>query len=62
MTPRCQYESYTQTFSQTVHTRSSFKAREIVWSAKFSDIYLREGENIVGIDIGRLSELQPITS
>ena len=51
-----------ETFSQTVHTRSSFKAREIVWSAKFSDIYLREGENIVGIDIGRLSELQPITS
>ena len=51
-----------ETFSQTVHTRSSFKAREIVWSAKFTDIYLREGENIVGIDIGRLSELQPITS
>ncbi len=51
-----------ETFSQTVHTRSSFKAREIVWSAKFTDIYLREGENIVGIDIGRLSELQQITS
>ena len=49
-------------FRRRWHTRSSFKAREIVWSAKFSDIYLREGENIVGIDIGRLSELQPITS
>ena len=50
-----------ETFSQTVHTRSSYKAHEIVWSAKFADIYLREGPNIVGIDIGRLSELQQLT-
>ncbi len=50
-----------ETFSQTVHTRSSYKAHEIVWSAKFSDIYLREGPNIVGIDLGRVSELKQIT-
>jgi inward rectifier potassium channel len=51
-----------ETFSQMVHTRSSFKAREIIWSAKFADIYLREGANIVGIDLGRLSELQQVTA
>lgn len=45
-----------ETFSQTVHTRSSYKARELAWDAKFSDIYLRDGDNIVGIDLGRLSE------
>lgn len=28
-----------ETFSQTVHTRSSYKAEEIVWQAKFGDIY-----------------------
>lgn len=28
-----------ETFSQTVHTRSSYKANEIVWRAKFGDIY-----------------------
>lgn len=28
-----------ETFSQTVHTRSSYEAEEIVWKAKFSDIY-----------------------
>lgn len=28
-----------ETFSQTVHTRSSYKADEIIWQAKFSDIY-----------------------
>jgi inward rectifier potassium channel len=51
-----------ETFSQMVHTRSSFKAREIIWSAKFADIYLRDGANIVGIDLGRLSELQQVTA
>lgn len=51
-----------ETFSQMVHTRSSFKAHEIVWRAKFADIYLREGSNIVGIDLGRLSELQQATA
>jgi inward rectifier potassium channel len=30
-----------ETFSQTVHTRSSYKAEEMVWDAKFSDIYRR---------------------
>ena len=30
-----------ETFSQTVHTRSSYKAEEMVWGAKFSDIYRR---------------------
>ena len=28
-----------ETFSQTVHTRSSYKNDEIVWQAKFGDIY-----------------------
>lgn len=51
-----------ETFSQTVHTRSSYKAREMVWNTKFTDIYLREGPNIVGIDLGRLSELQQLTA
>ena len=50
-----------ETFSQTVHTRSSYKADEIRWSSKFSDIYLREREHIVGIDLGRLGDFEPVT-
>jgi inward rectifier potassium channel len=34
-----------ETFSQTVHTRSSYKAEEMVWDAKFSDIYRRPTED-----------------
>ena len=51
-----------ETFSQTVHARSSYKAHEIIWSAKFTDIYLLEGPNIIGIDLGRLSERQEVTA
>ena len=47
-----------ETFSQTVHARSSYTAEEILWSSKFSDLYLREGEHIVGIDLGRLSDFE----
>ena len=48
-----------ETFSQTVHSRTSYKAKEIVWSAKFADIYLREHDRVVGIDLSRLSEQAP---
>ena len=47
-----------ETFSQTVHARSSYTAEEILWSSKFSDLHLREGEHIVGIDLGRLSDFE----
>ena len=49
-----------ETFSQTVHARSSYTAEEILWSSKFSDLYLREGGHIVGIDLGRLSDFERV--
>jgi len=50
-----------ETFSQVVHTRSSFKATEILWSRRFADVYLREGANIVGVDLGRLNDTESAT-
>lgn len=48
-----------ETFSQVVNTRSSYKAEEIVWNAKFTDIFLRKEDGaIAGIDLGRLSEIE----
>ncbi|HSF18238.1 MAG TPA: ion channel [Vicinamibacteria bacterium] len=50
-----------ETFSQTVHARSSYKADEIVWNARFTDIFLRSESNaIAGIDLGRLSEYERV--
>jgi inward rectifier potassium channel len=48
-----------ETFSQTVHARSSYKASEIMFGAKFANIYnpvARDGT--VSIDLKRLSEIE----
>lgn len=47
-----------ETFSQTVHARSSYRANELVWNAKFSDIYLRTDDGrLLGVDLSRLDEI-----
>ena len=46
-------------FSQTVHARSSYKAEEIVWAAKFVSMYSSEPDGApLAVDIGRLSEFE----
>ncbi len=48
-----------ETFSQTVHTRSSYKAHEVDWGVNFVSIYnppARDGS--LSIDIGRLSDVE----
>ncbi len=47
--------------SQMVHTRSSYKYDELVWGAKFSNIYepLADDEPIT-IDVGRLHEIEKV--
>lgn len=47
-----------ETFSQTVYARRSYTAEEIVWNARFTDIYTEPGEGRVGIDVRRLSEIE----
>lgn len=45
--------------SQTVHTRSSYKAEEVLWNVKFVDIFNRGrlGDRL-SIDVGRLSDVE----
>lgn len=46
------------TSSQTVHARSSYKYDELVWGAKFSDIFTTNtGE--MGIDVRKLHDIEP---
>jgi len=47
------------TFSETVHARSSYKADEIVWNARFADIFrYGEGAEPLSIDIGKFHDLE----
>jgi inward rectifier potassium channel len=48
-----------ETFSQTVHVRTSYRAEEVVWGARFADMFLRTEEGLVGIDMRRLHDVEP---
>ena len=55
--------AFDETFSQIVHTRSSYKPDEIEWNAKFADIYMRD-ESLphVTIDVRKLSKTKKADS
>jgi len=52
-----------ETLSQTVHSRSSYEANEIVWGAKFANMFMRtEAEGIIGMDLSRIHNIEPVSS
>jgi len=53
---------FDETFSQTVHTRSSYAADEVVWGAKFRSVFnpSRDGGETVSVDIRKLHDVEPI--
>lgn len=51
-----------ETFSQTVQARSSYKAHEVVWNARFADIYRRPRDGgTLSVDIGRIHEIERLS-
>ena len=52
-----------ETVSQSVHSRSSYQASEIVWGAKFSNMFMRtEAEGIIGMNLSRIHEIERVRS
>jgi inward rectifier potassium channel len=49
-----------ETFAQTVHARTSYDRNDIVWGAKFRDMYLSDSDR-VAIDLGRLHDIEPVS-
>jgi inward rectifier potassium channel len=49
-----------ETFSQTVHSRSSYKYHEIVWGAKFVDMFQPSDDDMVSIDLRRIHAIEKI--
>ncbi len=48
-----------ETVSQTVHSRSSYQADEIVWGAKFANMFMRtEEQGIVGMNLSRIHDIE----
>ena len=51
-----------ESFSQTVHARASYVPTEIVWNARFANIFLpRVGNEPVGIDVRKLSAIEAVS-
>ncbi len=50
-----------ETFAQQVHARTSYKADEVVWNARFADAFLRsaDGQELIGLDVGKLHDIEP---
>ncbi len=53
--------AFDETFSQTVHTRTSYKFSEIVWGVKFSDMFQYSGNGVVRVDLKRIHDFESMT-
>ena len=50
-----------ETISQSVHSRSSYQADEIVWGAKFANMFMRsETEGIIGMNLNRIHDIEAV--
>jgi inward rectifier potassium channel len=50
-----------ETFSQTVHTRSSYAASDVVWDARFVNVFNRRtGRERLTIDVRRLHDIERV--
>ncbi len=49
-----------ETFSQTVHSRSSYKHHEVEWGVKFADMYQpTNGDSRISIDLRKIHDIEP---
>ena len=54
---------FVKTFSQTVHARSSYLAEEVVWNARFADIFNRPADDgLLTIDVRKLHSIESINA
>lgn len=51
---------FEETFSQTVHTRSSYKASDVAWGARFVSMFNPTDEDgVISVDIRKLDDIEP---
>ncbi len=48
-----------ETFSQTVHSRSSYHFNEVLFGVKFADMFTQSADGTIGIDLGRIHLTEP---
>ena len=51
---------FEETFSQTVHARSSYKSSEVVWGARFLSMFMPRTDDEIRVDIRKLHEIENV--
>jgi inward rectifier potassium channel-like protein len=58
---RYSFIGFDETLSQTVHASPSYMAEEVVWNARFADIFNRpEDVGLLTIDVRKLHSIEPV--
>ena len=52
--------AFDETFSQTVHARSSYKFHEVVFGARFADMFERREDGVLAIDLRQLDRIERV--
>jgi inward rectifier potassium channel len=55
----CLISAADETFAQTVHAKTSYDMSDVVWGARFRDMYLADLDR-VAIDLNRLHDVEPV--
>ena len=50
--------AYDETFSQTVHVRSSYKGGEVRWGAKFSNMYRPPENGLISVNLAKIHDTE----
>jgi inward rectifier potassium channel len=54
--------AFDETFSQNVHARSSYKFDEVVFGARFADLFQTRPDGVLAIDLRRLDRIERVLS
>jgi len=55
-------KAFDDTFSQTVHSRTSYQHHEIVWDAKFKPIFSRAEDGRIVLDLSKINEHEVVAT
>jgi inward rectifier potassium channel len=53
-------KAFDDTFSQTVHSRTSYQSNEVVWGAKFKPAFDRDEEGQIVLNLDKIDDYEPI--
>ena len=53
-------KAFDDTFSQSVHSRSSYTIDELIWGARFKNIYVESAKGITAVDMSKFHETEDV--